>query len=499
MRNPHSRSSLFAHLAIAVGFTSSLLCLSLPARAQPSSADSATSAQRIDQLTRQVEELRSLVLKLENQVEALQAASGPQAASAAVAAAAAPAVTGSAATPAPAAPSPVQSAGTAAGAPQAAKSTNDVLHGVTINAMLDTYYQYNFNDPIGRVNLLRAYDVSANSFSLSQADLILESAPDMSADKRWGMRLDLQYGQASETLQGNPANELRPEIYRNVYQAYGSYWVPVNGSMLTFDFGKWASSLGIEGNYTKDQWNYSRSFWFDYLPFYHSGLRVNYAVNDQLSLSYWLTNGTQQTEAFNNYKDQLVGFTLQPTHDLTWTFNYYLGQEHPDVIYITNPGPGDQNLPMQQGTAFRPITNPPNGRLQIADTYATWHATPALTLAAEADYVIDRLYTYSPAQHVTGGAVYARYQFTPKFAFTVRGEYLADPYGLYSGVDQYLKEATLTAEYRVADGFLIRGEWRRDQSNTDYFLTDTLGVLASHQTTLGFGLVWWFGQKQGPW
>jgi hypothetical protein len=81
MRNPHSRSSLFAHLAIAIGCMPSLLCLSLPARAQPSSAGSATSEQRIDQLTKQVEELRSLVLKLENRVAALQAASAPQTAS----------------------------------------------------------------------------------------------------------------------------------------------------------------------------------------------------------------------------------------------------------------------------------------------------------------------------------------------------------------------------------------------------------------------------------
>jgi outer membrane murein-binding lipoprotein Lpp len=498
MRNLQSRSGLFVRLAVAVTLVPSLLCLSLPARAQPS-AGSATSEQRIDQLTKQVEELRSLVLKLENRVEALQAASAPQTASAAAGAPAARAVTSSTANPAREVPVPVLSAGTAAAPSQTAKTTADFLHGVTINAMLDTYYQYNFNDPIGRVNLLRAYDVSANNFSLSQAALILESAPDMSADKRFGMRIDLQFGQATETLQGNPANELRPEIYRNVYQAYGSYWVPVNGSLLTFDFGKWASSLGIENNYTKDQWNYSRSFWFDYLPFYHSGLRVNYKLNDQLSLSYWLTNGTEQTEDFNNFKDQLLGFTLQPTPDLTWTVNYYLGQEHPDMVYITNPGPGDQNLPMQQGTAFRPIPNPLNGHLQIADTYVTWQATRALSLAAEADYVIDRLYTYSPAQHVTGGALYGRYQFTPKFAVSARGEYLADPYGLYSGVDQFLKEATLTTEYKVADGFLIRCEWRRDASNRPYFLTNTLGVLASHQTTLGFGLVWWLGQKEGPW
>jgi len=51
----------------------------------------------------------------------------------------------------------------------------------------------------------------------------------------------------------------------------------------------------------------------------------------------------------------------------------------------------------------------------------------------------------------------------------------------------------------VADGFLIYREYRHDASNTRYFLTETLGVLASQQPTLGFGFVRWVGQKQGPW
>ena len=70
--------------------------------------------------------------------------------------------------------------------------------------MVDTYYEYNFNDPVGRVNLLRAYDVSSNAFSLNQADLIVERAPDVDAGRRYGARLDLQFGQATATLQGNP-------------------------------------------------------------------------------------------------------------------------------------------------------------------------------------------------------------------------------------------------------------------------------------------------------
>jgi len=132
-----------------------------------------------------------------------------------------------------------------------------ILTGTTTNVLVDGYYGYNFNAPIGRANLLRAFDVSSNSFSLSQAAVVIENAPDVAKGKRWGARLDLQWGQATQTLQGNAANEPRPEIYRALFQVYGTYVIPV-GSGLRVDFGKWASSLGIEGNYAKDQINWSQ-------------------------------------------------------------------------------------------------------------------------------------------------------------------------------------------------------------------------------------------------
>src|SRR4029079_8008044 len=102
----------------------------------------------------------------------------------------------------------------------------DDVPGLTLGSSLDTYYGYNFNQPVGRVNLLRAYDVSSNSFSLNQANLIIEHAADVSAGNRFGVRLDLQYGQATESSQGNPGNELRPQTYRPIWQAYGTYILP---------------------------------------------------------------------------------------------------------------------------------------------------------------------------------------------------------------------------------------------------------------------------------
>jgi len=380
------------------------------------------------------------------------------------------------------------------------KNTLGFLRDTTLDLGLDTYYAYNFNHPVGRVNLLRSYDVLSNEFSLNQASVIFDHPPDLAAERRWGGRVDLQFGQATDTLQGNPSNEPRPEIYRNIYQAYGTYVLPI-GKGVNVDFGKWSSSLGIEGNYTKDQINYSRSYWFYFLPFYHMGLRANIPVTDRVAVNYWLVNGTNQVEATNGFKDQLFGVALKPTKNIAWTIQYYLGQEHPDreVVPPTSP------IPVQPGLSFAAIRPAPDGRTHIIDSYVSWQATPKLMLALEGDYFIQRLWqdaapgqSSSPA-HVDGGAGYIRYQLTPRIALATRAEYLSDRGGLFSGISQALKENTVTLDYKLANGFLMRYEWRRDFSNQPSFLSDVQGVLSQQQNTATVGLVWWWGRKEGAW
>ncbi len=375
------------------------------------------------------------------------------------------------------------------------------FHDTTINVALDGYYDYNFNSPVGRVNLLRAYDVLSNEFSLNQADVVFDHPADVADGRRWGGRLDLQFGQATDTLQGNPNNEPRPDIYRNIFQAYGTYIAPI-GKGLEIDFGKWSSSLGIEGNYTKDQMNYSRAFFFDFLPFYHMGIRATLPVSDKFTINYWVVNGTNQVEATNGFKDELFGFVYKPTKNITWTSNYYLGQEHPDRTVSATP---TNPVPVQPSLNFVAIRPAPNGRTHIFDNYVTWQPTPKLTVAIEGDYFIQRLWRdqalgeSAAPSHVAGGVAYLQYQFTPRISFATRAEYLSDRGGLFSGITQALKENTVTFDYKFADGFLMRYEWRRDYSNQPSFLSDTQGLLLKQQTTATVGLLWWWGRKEGAW
>jgi hypothetical protein len=486
LRNP--REGILAHRRTAI-LLSVLACASaslLKAQQPDGSGSTQAVGMKTDQdVETRLQSLEQEVRDLKSLVKQLQAGEAPAAGQAGAAAASNPS-------------DPPKSQ--AADLSSDDRSTLEFMRNTTINLGIDTYYAYNFNQPVGRVNLLRAFDVLSNEFSLNQASVIFDHPPDLAEGRRWGGRLDLQFGQATDTLQGNPLNEPRPDIYRNIFQAYGSYVLPLDHG-INVDFGKWSSSLGIEGNYTKDQMNYSRSYWFDVLPFYHMGLRTSIPVNNRFSVNYWVVNGINQVEATNGFKDQLFGFIAKPKKSISWTTNYYLGQEHPDRMPATNCGP----IPVQPGLCFTAIRPAPNGRTHIFDSYATWQATSKLTFALEGDYLIERLWQNaapgesSAPSHVDGGAGYIQYQLSSKFALATRAEYLSDRGGLFSGITQALKENTVTFDYRVFDGFLMRYEWRRDYSNAPSFLTDVQGVLSNHQTTATVGVVWWWGRKEGAW
>ena len=379
------------------------------------------------------------------------------------------------------------------GRQEAPRGLSDVF---SANFFLDGYYGYNFNRPLGRVNLLRAYDVTSNNFTLSQAGVVLEMLPDVDNRRRYGGRLDLQFGQATETLQGGAQNEQRPQVYRNIFQAYGTYNLPV-GSGLSVDFGKFASALGYEGNYGKDQINYSRSFWFNFLPFYHTGFRTTYAFNEKVSLTNWLVNGANQTEDFNVFKSIAFIFNVKPSDTISWNLNYYVGREGRDVAPVLNPGA--PSLPTQPGLSVTRTEQTPDGRLQVFDTYLAAKLGKKLLLVAEADLVTCRTFANEPLARATGGAAYARYQFTSEFALGGRFGYLNDAGGLFSGISQALKDTTLTGTYQLAAGMQAKLEYRRDFSNRAFFLTDIVGHLKKEQNTLLLGLMWWFGGKTGSW
>jgi hypothetical protein len=356
-----------------------------------------------------------------------------------------------------------------AGAQAPAAESRDA--GWTISATLEAYYQWNTNRPADRVNYLRAYDTRSSMFALQQAAAILERAPDVAARRRAGLRLDLQFGQATETVQGSAANEPRPDVYRHVWQAYGTYVFPWRS--LTIDVGKFASNLGFETNYAKDNAHFSRAFLFNFLPFYHAGVRATLPLGERLTVSYMITNGVQQTEDFNSFKASHVTAVVRPVPRFGWTTSYFFGREQPD---------GGQ-------------AGGPDGALRIFDSYVTYDAGRGWSFGADVNHTSNAVQASGPRISLTGAGLYARVERAGT-ALALRYERLQDRGALFGQVPQRLAEATVTVERRLDEGLIARLEYRRDGSTEPVF-PSRRGRDRTQPTWL-VGLVWWAG-KTGPW
>jgi len=336
---------------------------------------------------------------------------------------------------------------------------------VVFGATLEGYFARNANHPDDGNNALRAYDVKTDSFAIQQAAVVLDAPPAIAEGRRYGLRLDLQFGEAVGTLQGSSVNEPRPDLYRNVWQAFGTYVLPV-GEGLTVDFGKFASPLGIETNYAKDNDHFSRALLFDFLPFYHMGARVSYPVGDRVTAYYMITNGAQQTEDFNSKQAQHVMVVAKLPGNLQATGSFWGSIE-------------------------------PAGTERIVDTQVSWTPTSPVTFGMDFSHTSVKPEGASSAGTLTGLGLYGR-TFRGPWAGAVRYEYLDDAGGLFARVTQVLQEVTATGEWRPSEGFLVRLELRHDFSDQAVFPARNAST-SSSQTTLTAGVVFWIGTKKGAW
>jgi hypothetical protein len=191
---------------------------------------------------------------------------------------------------------------------------------------------------------------------------------------------------------------------------------------------------------------------------------------------YMLTNGVQQTEDFNEFKSHHVAAIVSPAPGLTWTTSYYTGQEQPD-----------DGLP-----------NGPDGYFRVFDTQLSYAPTERASVGLDVNYVTNQFRRGDPSRSLQGLGVYGRYRLTDPVAVAIRWERLDDE-ALFGSSDMVLHGLTVTPEYRFVDGFLVRGELRRDWSNERFFTSRQPGDLRRQQQTALVGLVWWFGNRTGSW
>ncbi|MGD0790647.1 MAG: outer membrane beta-barrel protein [Terriglobales bacterium] len=405
--------------------------------------------QHMQELEREVKELRAEVTALK---------SAPATTTAAAPALPQSNIVGSASAAAPAAPAPPP-------------SLAGLLGPTSLSGFVDVYYGQNFNNPTSQTNGMRFFDGATNQFGLNLVELVVDKAPDPS-NSRTGYHVALGFGQAMNAVNGSePSAGLGFDQY--LKEAYFSYLAPV-GKGLQVDVGKFVTPHGAEVIETKDNWNYSRGLLFTYaIPYYHFGMRAKYAFNDKYSLTGFFVNGWNNVVDNNTGKTYGMSFGWNPNKRWGVTENYMAGPEQSNI-----------------NSTWR----------QLTDTVITYSPNSKLSFMVNGDYGRgDRINlgegAFSKPVYWTGVAGYIKYAFNSTSAFSTRYEYYNDHDGFTTGTAQHFNEFTTTFERLMAHHIISRFEFRRDMSNRDPFLKGSTPV--GGQNTMTAGLVYTFDSREG--
>jgi hypothetical protein len=388
---------------------------------QPTSAD---LAKRVDDLEKQLNDLKA-------QLAAQKPAEAPAAAAAAPAAA-----------PATPAPSPLAA----------------LLGSTTVSGFVDTYYEYNSNQPAGRQTAYRNFDINSSQFSLNMLELVLDKSVDKTSPV--GYHIAVGFGQAENTINGG---ELGFDQY--LKEGYLEYLAPV-GKGLQINLGKFVTPAGAEVIESKDNWNYSRGLLFSWaIPYFHYGMSAKYAFNDKVAVTGYVMNGWNGS--IDNNSGKTGGFSLAwtPNKKTALTENFLFGPEQ---------------------------TNDNSDFRELSDTVLTFNPTAKLSLMANVDYGHDTITTTPSISASWGGAaLYAKYAPNDKYAFAIRGEYFDDHEGFATGTAQNMGEFTATFQRMIAKSIISRVEFRRDISNQPVFPFRNVFPI-SDQNTVSVGVIYAF-------
>ena len=328
-----------------------------------------------------------------------------------------------------------------------------------ISGFVDGYYLWAFNEVAPE---LRNFDVNHNSFSLNYAEIAFGKP--VSESSRAGFRVDFGAGDTA-----NMVNAFEPggtDYLKHVQQAYVSYLAPV-GSGLTIDFGKFVTPTGAEVIESKDNYNYSRGLLFALaIPYYHTGARIGYTVNDKVGVTGFLLNGWNNVRDNNPDKTVGVSLSLKPAAKVGVIANYLVGNEANEDV--------------------------DGGTRNLFDLVTTYAATDKLSVLGNFDYGHDSVDDEGLDWY--GIAIGAKYQANEHWAFSPRYEIFKDDDGFSTGQAQTLQEVTLTGEYKAPGGLITRFEFRSDFSDEDFFSTHDDEV-TSTQPTFSVSFVYAFSSK----
>lgn len=295
----------------------------------------------------------------------------------------------------------------------------------------DVYFRQNITGPNGEDAIApNTSFANQNGFAIGMANIITSFN-----GKKVGAVVDLVFGPRGTaavfgSLQYDLDGDGTPDL-GNSSQVVNQLYVYWNLSeKMTLTFGNFNTFLGYEVISPVGNFNYSTSYMFSYGPFSHTGLKMDYAINDDWAFMLAVMNGNDLTN-FNPTNKYTLG--AQVNYKGTY-LNFLYGQQF--QIDLT--------------TGF-----------DITDNFY---------LGANATYYDDDFGSFY------GVALYPQYQISDTFTLGLRGEYFGESDGGVGAIGEYdnngkasVIDLTLTGNYSIGNLMLIP-ELRLDAASENTFI-----------------------------
>ncbi|MGZ3744685.1 MAG: outer membrane beta-barrel protein, partial [Pseudobdellovibrionaceae bacterium] len=287
-------------------------------------------------------------------------------------------------------------------------------------------------------------------------------------------KADLAFGEMVDPLMGvDPTaavSTANADPTKNLTQALLIY-SPVSINGLTLTAGKFYSYMGYEVTHAKDNWQYSRSYTYNYgLPFWHEGLSAAYCfIPEKLTGTIYFLNAWDGRIANERNKSATLGASLNwvPVEGASLTYNYIGGSETTDSAAIKS----------------------------VHELNGSYEFNPFASIAFDSILGKQIHATSTNEAKWTGYTLYAKFNFTNWYALSPRYEVFddSDGFALGQGIQQKITSLTLSNNFNLGNGLETRLEVRNDKSNikSSYFKGRN-GQDSDSETTTAVALLYSF-------
>jgi hypothetical protein len=280
----------------------------------------------------------------------------------------------------------------------------------------DSNYVNDFNNPKDHTLVGSTNSGRTNEFQVTQLGI----GGDLHHQNVRG-RLMTQFGLYSTMTPRNDASSSRGQwqtdnSYRYISEAYGGYhWDTWNG--INLDVGIFMSYVGLESYYNFENWNYQMSYVSANTPWFFNGVRLQTFPSDKLKIEYWLINGWQSYNMYNEAPGVGAQVLYRPTGDWSFVTNEYYGAD-------TLNTPGRQRVHSDNSLQYKYFDK--------ASSSGVSKAAFSFTVDAGCEYGGGVSCTNGtdskPAQYFLGFMAYNRLWFDhDQFALTVGGGAINNP------------------------------------------------------------------------